>query len=106
MPWLTAFGHLIRKDTAMTAMQPNETPVQIENNVLLCPVCRSNNLHQSQIETYYPERPDSFLGETQVIKITFQCEQCHLCVDSKITQPYYLEIRQHKGLTQLEWLLP
>jgi hypothetical protein len=96
---------------------------QLEDNILLCPRCSSNNMHQGAVTVFNRTEdakdvqvtaitPDSEAVTTTIpnqttsnpssrrhgLLIDFECE---LCFDAgKLT----LAVYQHKGLTLVEWV--
>lgn len=88
----------------------------IEENVLTCPHCSSEYLHQVSAEVFFRDHEDSekgnayFIATNQLfqiamknnpstrrdgIRIHFTCEGC--------PTPSSLEIVQHKGITYTQW---
>jgi hypothetical protein len=86
-------------------------------DVLLCPSCGENNLHQTSASVYFRDKEDSNEGNfvhlnnkyiekidnrlnpsdrRDGILIAFECEHCE-------ADPH-LTIVQHKGATYIEWL--
>jgi hypothetical protein len=93
-----------------------ETCGALSLNVLLCPSCGENNLHQTSASVYFRDKEDSNEGNfvhlnnkyiekidnrlnpserRDGILIAFECEHCE-------ADPH-LTIVQHKGATYLEW---
>jgi hypothetical protein len=101
----------------------NYEDAQLEDNILLCPRCSSNNMHQGAVTVFNRVEdakdvrvtaitPDSDAVTTTItnqttsnpsprrhgLLIDFECE---LCFDhGKLT----LAVYQHKGLTMVEWV--
>jgi hypothetical protein len=96
---------------------------QLEDNILLCPRCSSNNMHQGAVTVFNRAEdakdvqvtaitPDSEAVTTTIpnqttsnpssrrhgLLIDFECELCHNI--GKLT----LAVYQHKGLTLVEWV--
>jgi hypothetical protein len=103
------------------------------DNPLLCPVCKSDNLHHESVEVYHRVEDGSNVRVTSVtgdefsssimpekmsgnpssrrggIAVAFWCEQCHGEINGNV--PYYydmflLQVIQHKGTTFLNWTVP
>lgn len=68
-----------------------ELSAQFDNDVLACPDCGEDYLHQY----------DVIVDKDKDVAILFWCEHC-----GQRTAPKKLWIRQHKGNTLLEWEQP
>src|SRR5882762_3859792 len=100
-------------------MQIDRLELERHAQVLLCPRCRSNNLHQTDIDVWI--RPDGqrkpgeavhvgdtglrsrrtadgFVAERQDVRICFWCELCQLTS--------MLVMWQHEGQTLQSWWTP
>jgi hypothetical protein len=96
---------------------------QLEDNILLCPRCSSNNLHQSTVTVFNRSEDEANVqvtavakdGEASTVTITNETTsnpsprrhgilidfECELCFDHGRQT---LAVYQHKGLTLIEWV--
>ena len=103
---------------------------QLEDNILLCPQCSSNNLHQRTVTVFNRNEDGKDTEVTCVQKddeastvlvtnettsnpsprrhgilIDFECEQCYEMQEGDyVFDKLVLAIYQHKGLTMVEWV--
>lgn len=103
---------------------------ELEDNILLCPQCKSNNLHQGTVTVFNRDEDGKHTQVTCVQKdddastvlitdettsnpsprrngmlIEFWCEHCFEVQEGdEIHDKLVLAVYQHKGLTLIEWV--
>ena len=97
------------------------------DNQLLCPVCKSNNLHHCEVEVFHRREDAEQVRVTHVeggdvthyeiandvsgnpssrrsgLRVKFYCEHCHGDPKHADGPLFSLNILQHKGTTFLSW---
>ena len=103
---------------------------ELEDNILICPQCGSNNLHQGTV-TVFNRNEDGKHTEVTCVQahtdtstvivtdettsnpsprrhgmlIEFECEHCYAWGEGEtIPDRLVLAVYQHKGLTLIEWV--
>jgi hypothetical protein len=101
--------------------------ISLDFNTLTCPVCKGYDLHHKTIKVYDRQNEDGLTnlivvdvkGEVSkiteweenpssrrhAVEIMFECENCHFNERGPIPSisPFGLVIKQHKGITIMEW---